>query len=569
MRERTILLGCVISAVAALSACTADIGGGNNNASGSTGNAGGSGPLIDTDGDGIPDTPAGAGTAGVGVDPGDPNAVGPMPLRRLNRREYNNTVRDLLGTAKRPADEFPADLDATYTFPRAGIVATLDAEHLQEAAEELVAEVDVTKLLPCMPAGDEAGCAKQFIEKFGLKAFRRPVLAEESARLSALYDKARGTLMLDFNNAIKVVLEGMLQSPGFLYRWELGPQAPTKQGAFINLTPYELASRISYFVLRSMPDQALLDAAAAGKLASDAEINAQVERLLATTPAKESVTSFFSDWLKMNAAQISVRDKDTQLYPEWTPELQAAMAKESSDFVSGVLFGGDGSFSSLLTSPVTSASGPLAQMYGASGTSLDTTQRGGLLTRAGFLAVTGAANGSHPIKRGIRIYRDVLCKELIPPPGLEIPPAKPPSAGGTTRDRFVEHEKNECAGCHLLFDAFGFAFESYDGIGKYRTMDNNLPVNSTGSIALDGQTVSFNNAMELSAALANSAEVKACFATQWVRYALDRNETPFDAPTVKAAATAFTSGNIPALLKGVAVTRSFRIRTVSAGEVTK
>jgi hypothetical protein len=569
MRERVIQLGCVISTVAALSACTADIGGGNNGNTGAGGpGGGGSGGLIDTNGDGIPDTPAGAGT-GPGISPTDPNAVGPMPLRRLNRREYNNTVRDLLGTALRPADDFPADLDATYTFPRAGIVATLDAEHIQEAAEALVAEADVSKLLPCMPAGDEAGCAKQFIEKFGLKAFRRPLVADEIAGLTALYEKGRGALMLDFNGAIKLVLEGMLQAPGFLYRWELGPTAPTKEGPLVKLTPYEIASRVSYFVLRSTPDQALLDAAAAGTLSSDADISAQVERLLGTTPAHESVSSFFLDWLKMTSAQIAVRDKDTELYPEWSPDLATAMAKETTDFVASILWGGDGSFTSLLTSPASSASGPLAQLYGATGTSLNTAQRSGLLTRAGFLSVTGAANGSHPVKRGIRIYRELLCKELIPPPGLEIPPAEPASAGGTTRDRFKRHEENQCAACHLQFDSLGFAFENYDGIGKYRTMDNNLPVDSTGTLTLDGNPVSFANGMELSNVLAQSAEVKKCFATQWVRYALDRNETEYDTPTVQAAATAFASGNIPALLKGVAVTRSFRYRTVAAGEITK
>lgn len=568
MRERVIQLGCVISTVAALSACTADIGGGQGGGTGAGSPTGGAGGLVDTNGDGIPDTPAGGGS-GPGISPTDPNAVGPMPLRRLNRREYNNTVRDLLGTAQRPADEFPADLDATYTFPRAGIVATLDAEHLQEAAEALVAEADVSKVLPCMPAGDEAACAKQFIEKFGLKAFRRPLLAEEIARLTALYDKGRGALMLDFNGAIKLVLEGMLQAPGFLYRWELGPQAPTKEGPLVKLTPYEVASRISYFVLRSTPDQTLLDAAAAGTLASDAEISAQVERLLGSMPARESVASFFLDWLKMTSEQIAVRDKDVALYTEWKPELATAMAKETTDFVSSILWGGDGSFTSLLTSPATSASGALAQLYGVTGGSLEASQRSGLLTRAGFLTVTGAANGSHPVKRGIRIYRELLCKELIPPPGLEIPPAEPASAGGTTRDRFKRHEENQCAACHLQFDSLGFAFENFDGIGKYRTMDNNLPVDAAGTLTLDGQMVSFNNGMELSAVLAKSEEVKKCFATQWVRYALDRNETEYDAPTVQAAATAFASGNMPALLKGVAVTRSFRYRTVAAGEITK
>jgi len=420
-----------------------------------------------------------------------------------------------------------------------------------------------------MPAGDEAACAQQFIEKFGFKAFRRPLVAEEVARLTALYDKARGALKLDFNGAIKVALEGILQAPGFLYRWELGPQPPTKEGALVKLTPYEIASRISYFVLRSTPDQALLDAAASGALASDTDISAQVERLLGSTPARESVASFFLDWLKMTSAQLSARDKDVSLYPEWQPELQAAMAKETSDFVTSIMWGGDGSFTSLLTSPATTASGPLAQLYGATGNSLEPSQRSGLLTRAGFLTVSGAANGSHPVKRGIRIYRELLCKELIPPPGLEIPPAEPPSAGGTTRDRFKRHEENQCAGCHLQFDALGFAFEHYDGIGKYRTLDNGLPVDSSGSLTLDGQGVSFADAVELSALLAKSEEVKKCFATQWLRYGLDRNETEYDAPTLQAAATSFASGNIPALLKGVAATRSFRYRTVAAGEITK
>jgi hypothetical protein len=574
---RAIKLGCVISALAAVSACQADIAGdgpgGPNGAGGSANPGGGSGPLVDTNGDGIPDSPAGGGSGPVFM-PGDPNAVGPMPLRRLNRREYNNTVRDLFGVADRPADSFPSDADASFPFPRAGMVAITDAEYLQEAAEKIAASSDVTKLLPCQASSGESACAKQFIETFGLKMFRRPLLADEVTRLNALYDKARGELKLDFNEAIKLVLEGMLQSPGFVYRWELGPAQPTKDGALVKLTPYEVASRISYFLLRSTPDQALLDAAKAGALSTDAEIGAHVERLLAATPSHDSIISFFGDWLKTTAPAIAGRNKDLETYPEFQPELQAAMATETDELVGSVLFGGgDATLTSLLTSPATSVNGPLAKLYGVAdgATTLNGAERAGLLTRAAFLTVTAAADGSNPVKRGKRIYEGLMCKVLVPPSNVEIPPAAPPSAGGTTRDRFSKHSENPCAGCHKVLDPLGFGLENYDGIGKFRTMDNGLPVNAASVMNLDGVDVSFNNGVELSAALAKSDEVRACFATHWLRYALDRNETADDSPSIQAAVAAFKAGNyaVPALIKGVAAARSFRFRTLAAGEIAK
>ena len=376
-------------------------------------------------------------------------------------------------------------------------------------------------------------------------------------------------MMLDFNVSIRVLVEAIVQSPGFLYRWELGPVAPTKEGPLVKLTPYEVASRISYFVLRSTPDQALLDAAAAGALSAETDISAQVERLLGSTPARESVSSFFLDWLKMTSAQIGVRDKDTELYPEWKPDLATAMAKETTDFVSSILWGGDGSFTSLLTSPATTASGPLAQLYGAAGTSLNAAQRSGLLTRAGFLTVTGAANGSHPVKRGIRIYRELLCKELIPPPGLEIPPAEPASAGGTTRDRFKRHEENQCAACHLQFDSLGFAFESYDAIGRYRDSDGGKPIDTSGWVSgsqdADGP---FQNARELAERLAGSRQVQDCVATQWFRYAFGRYEGPADTCSLSEVEAAFASsgGDLLELLVSLTQTESFLHRKPLSAE---
>src|SRR5262249_39015350 len=163
-----------------------------------------------------------------------------------------------------------------------------------------------------------------FITSFGLKAYRRPLLDDEITRLTGLYDTARTQLMLDFKGALGVVVEAVLQSPGFLYRWELGPQLATMEGSVAKLSAYEIASRRSYFIWRSMPDQALFDAAAAGQLGTDSEISAQAQRLLGDARARGSIASFFADWLRMSQSAIEGRDKDPGLYPEFQADLKAA-----------------------------------------------------------------------------------------------------------------------------------------------------------------------------------------------------------------------------------------------------
>ena len=566
MNSRMASFGSAVCAVLCLASCTGVIGGGESERPGSPAATGDvPGGHVDSDGDGIPDGED--PSPGPTIDPADPNAAGPMPLRRLNRREYNNTVRDLLGVTSRPADAFSRDNDGDMGFPRAGIVSILDAELLQQAAEQIVAGIDTSALAPCDPASGETACAQAFIQSFGLKAYRRPLRADEIEHLTALYDQARGALMLDFRGALGVLVEAMLQSPAFLYRWELGPTLSTMEGAVAKLSPYEMASRLSYFIWRSMPDQSLFDAAAAAGLGTDVEVTAQAERLFGDERAREAVASFFGDWLRMSREAIDERDKDPESYPEFQDDLKAAMAAETDEFVTSIVFDGDGTFQSLLTSTSSSASGPLATLYG--GGALNGAQRSGLLTRAAFLTVTGTANGSNPAKRGKRVFQGMLCQELSPPPGVVIPPADPPEAGGTTRERFERHEENACASCHFVLDPLGFAFEHYDGIGKWRDTDNGGVVDASGTMPLDGADVAFDGAVELSAALASSSEARACFARQWMRYALDRLETPYDAGSIDGAVQAFAAAgySIPALIVGITNTRSFRYRMPAEGEI--
>jgi hypothetical protein len=500
-----------------------------------------------------------------------------MPLRRLTNREYNNTVRDLLGDNTRPADQFPTDRDGAFEFRRAGSVAVQDATLLRASAESLAAAAlpKVSAMLPCDAAKGDETCARQFITKFGLRVFRRPVSSGETDRLAGLYNAGRNTLKLGFVDAIGLVIEGMLQAPQFLDHWEASPDdAPIVEGAVVRLGGFQIASRLSYFIWGSMPDDALLASAAAGELDTASGVKAAASRMLSDPKSKETVSSFFADWLELDG--LKDRMKNATAYPGYNDALQTAMLGETRTFVENVSFGGDGSLATLLGGPFSYVNQSLGAVYGAEvqgadlkRTDLDASQRAGFLTQASFLALNGASDGSNPVRRGKAVYTKLLCHDLPPPPA-NVPAPKPASAGGTTRQRFVEHDTNPCAtACHSAMDPIGYAFENYDGIGQFRTTDNGQPVDASGSVSTDGATHTFKNAIELIGVLAKSSEVRQCFSSQWARFALVRPDTDADQASLQTVASTFGSqtSTIQDLLAAIATMRTFRYRSPSDGEV--
>ena len=532
-----------------------------------------------------PDDPGTVGAPGtsVGTSPpgtvADPDAAGPMPLRRLTIREYDNTVHDLLGDGSAPALGFPSDRDEGFGFRRAGGVAEQDARLLRTAAESLGAAAarNVAALVPCQPAANlaaEATCAQRFITEFGLRAFRRPLRAAEIDHLTALYTSARNDQKLAFPEAIGLLVEGLLQSPAFLYHWEASAAAPVREAGVVRLDGYQLASRLSYFLWGSMPDATLFAAAAADQLGTAAAVDAQARRMLDDPRAGETVAAFFSDWLTLD--RLADASKDRQAYPAWNDALVAAMNAEAGAFVKNVAYQGDGRFATLLGGAFSFVNPALGAIYGLPARTgadlrrvdLDPAQRAGFLTQAGFLALTGAADGSHPVRRGKAVYEKLLCGTLPPPPA-NVPPPKPASAGGTTRERFEEHDRNDCArACHGVMDPLGFAFENYDGIGEYRTMDNGKPVDAHGEVTLDGASHGFRNAVELAHALGASDTARRCFAAEALRFALVRLETPADQASLEAAWAGFgPDAGVRDLLRALATMRSFRYRSPSPGEV--
>lgn len=490
----------------------------------------------------------------------------PSPLRRLTRLEYNNTVRDLLKVDIAPADDFPPDEVAGGFSNNANVqsISPLLAEKYMEAAEALAAEVmkRPAAVLPCDPmATGEQACARQFIASFGRRVARRPLSDAESERWFRAYTAGREGA--SFENGVELVVRLALQSPAFLYRLEFGvPAAPDEP--LVRLTQHELATRLSYFLLSSMPDEKLLAAADAGELSTLEQVASQARALLAEPRARTAVAEFYRQWLGLGA--LEGLGKDRSLYPEFDESLRGAMRAETAAFVEHVLWTGDRKLGTLLTAPIGFVSGPLAALYGVDGAadaslqrvSLDPQQRAGVLTQAAVLAVHALPNQSSPVARGKFVRERLLCQEppSVPPELNVTPPEVDPAS--STRERFAEHTANAaCASCHELMDPIGFGFEHYDAVGRFRDSDGGRAVDSRGFIVhsddLDGP---FANARELAEKLAGSRQVSDCVAGQWFRYAFGRFEAGADACSLQQIRQAFSASGGDLLELLVALTQS-------------
>ena len=503
---------------------------------------------------------------------------GPSPIRRLTRADYDNTVRDLLGDTTRPATAFPLE-EEQYGFTNNAYVLTVSlllAEQYEQAAEDLstAAVQDLATLLPCDPAMvGEDECAKSFIAAFGKRAYRRPLADEEAARTFAFYASMKAPY--GFVTAIRLVIKGLLQSPDFLYRVELGMPSPDEAGA-VALSQHEIASRLSYLLWNSMPDDELFALADAGQLSTAAEIAAQARRMLEDDKARPALTNFHRQWLQLG--QVDSLEKDPTLYPSFNPAVRSLMRSETERFLEGVVLEGDALLETLLRADYSYMNKELADFYGIEGptgvelekVSLDPTKFSGLLTQASVLAVHAKSNQSSPVKRGYFVRQRLYCQTPPPPPNDvdNTPPEVDPEA--TTREKFAQHTSDPtCAGCHVLMDPIGFGFERYDGVGLWRETDHGLPIDDSGEILLTkADNGVFHGVVELGERLAGSAEVRACLVTQWFRFAHGRAETKDDRCTMDSLGESFeaSGGDIRELLVALTQTDAFLYRSAIGGE---
>jgi hypothetical protein len=519
-------------------------------------------------------TPAPNNGAPSGQQPGAPSAcsatpsVGVSPLRRLTRSQYNHTVRDLLGLSGDHAASLGLDEKVGLFYSNVNNPVTeLLVEQYMTAAESLAGQAvsrNLAGLVPCDGAVDPAGCAAKFVEGFGLRAFRRPLLTEEKTALLTLFEAGRKDE--GFEAGVRRVVQAMLQSPQFLYHIELGT-APTGAADVVALDHYKLGSRLSYFLWDSMPDGELLRAAGAGELSTHAALRKQAERLLSDPRASETIVSFHEQWLGTDG--LAALEKDAKAYPSYTPALRDSMAYEIGRFADYVIREGDGKLESLFTSPVAFVDASLAKLYGITlpaghdpekPLATDPSKRAGLLTQAGFLAAHAHADQSSPIRRGKIVRENLFCQPLAPPPpDADITPPEP-DPNASTRVRFEMHRSDpRCGGCHALIDPLGFGFENYDGVGAFRDREAGAPIDARGEIVGTDVDGPFNGVGELSKKLASSAGVRRCVAQTWFNYALGRTQGDADKCSMEVMAGAFAkSSNVRDLILTLVTTDAFR-----------
>ncbi len=493
------------------------------------------------------------------------------PIRRLTPSQLQNTLVDLFPGASVGAVTLGPDaLVHGFDNNAEGQSATaLQVSQIHDSAfaATTAAMADTAGWLPCDVA--DTTCVRAFLDPFGERVFRRPLTADESALYGGFYDEM---LALDGDPvvALHLVVQAFLESPSFLYLVEFGAADVTPTGERLSLTDHELASRLSYFLWNSMPDDALLAAAAAGELATPSGIEAQAWRMLEDPRAEQAVTNFHRLWLELD--EVQEIDPDLATYPLWDPSYAVQLRLEIDDLVTYSAFGPDPTLATLLLSSRTTVDdNGLAQLYGfvpdGSGVSeLPAAERAGFLTRMGWLGAKAHAVYGSPIQRGVFVLERLMC---IPPPA---PPASVDTNLDdedqgpivTNRDRYAQHSSDPaCFGCHESIDGIGFGFENYDAIGHFRTIDNGESVDATGAFA-DGDLsgTPYEGALEMSQLLAGSETVHRCAVTQWYRYALGRTEQLGDQPTLDQLTDAYwgTGGELPQLLVDLVLTDSFRTR---------
>lgn len=487
---------------------------------------------------------------------GAPTSVGVTPMRRLTRTEYNNTVRDLLGDTSAPASVFSPD-EVVGGFA-ANSVASLSKGQLDAyvAAAEALASTAVQanwgSLVACDPA-DQA-CLHGFVETFGRRAFRRPLSATEltgyTGLLDETFDAADGAV------AVEVVLQAMLLSPSFLYRVEGENSAGN---GLVAVTGYELASRLSYFLWASMPDDELLDLADAGMLDDDATLEEQARRMLEDPRSRDALESFHLQWLSID--DLEDRVKDPMLFPEWDAELAKSMTRETLAFTEAVVRDGDGRLETLLTASWSMIDADLAELYGVEAdgtgferTELDPSERSGILTHASVLSGSAHAAENSWVHRGLFVREKLLCDELPPPPaGVDTNNTNDPG----------RLDAPECAGCHVLLDPLGQGFDAYSPVGAFRLADESgESVDGAGSMTDMPEIGDFVGPVELGDGLATNRRVRDCVATQWFRYATRRHESDADACALEDLQAHFdaSDGDIRELVVSLVTSPSFRFR---------
>jgi len=454
-------------------------------------------------------------------------------LRRLTHSQFDNTVRDLLGDATLPSKQFPPEdfIEGFKTQYDGQSISPLLTEAYGAAAEKLAANARIKDPGP------------RFVKEFGKRAFRRPLTAEEDKRYSALYAKG----------GIKLAIEGMLQSPAFLFRLESTPRPVDR--------PYARASRLSYLLWDTMPDAALMAAAEKGELNTPEGFERSARRLLADPKARAAVDEFIAQWLRFDRVISMVKER--RAYPNFTRELALAMTEETRRLAADLIWN-NGNFMDFYRAAYTFLNADLAALYNlpppadefAKVSYPSGSERAGVLGHAAFLALTAKPADTSITARGLFVRESFLCQKVPqPPPGvngnLPIQSEEKPRTGKQLLELHLSNPA--CATCHTLVDPIGYGLEKFDGVGARRdTVRVEIPAfnrrqaNRSVTLPLDNngwvtgiKDSKFSTPKELGAILADSPQCQECVVKQFFRYAMGRHESVADRAVIARVAADF------------------------------
>lgn len=504
-----------------------------------------------------------------------PFAPAAAVLASLTTAQYRNATSDLLGSGL-PEVALEPDTNP-YLFTAIGAARSTAAERTVrawEAAAHRLTEATFAvperrvALVGCSPTAPDAACVRAYFERFLRRAWRRPATAAEVERFVAI---SRRLGARDVWAGLRYATAAALQSPSFLYRVELGAPVSDDSGRR-RYSGYEMASRLAFTLWNSVPDDALLDAAARGALDRDDTLRTEARRLLRNPRARNAVRAFFVQYLGLRGLDGLARDP--VLYPDVTPALTASMREEVERLVEDVVFTHDGDFRAVFSGDSTFLDARLASLYGltlppdAQGFRRvelpPGSGRGSLLTTAAILAVTAHPNATSPTARGRYVRERLLC-ERVPDPPMNVPlnlDAGDSGAMPTLRERLERHRRDPaCASCHARTDPVGLGFEDFDAVGRRRTVEAGRPVDASG--VLDG--VSFVGARALGDILARDPRVASCVVRQVYRFATARLETDGEARVLADLEERFAQRNYRFLELLVEVVASEGFRTVAEG----
>ncbi|QQR90330.1 MAG: DUF1592 domain-containing protein [Myxococcales bacterium] len=496
---------------------------------------------------------------------------------RLSRTEYYQSIAALLGEAVVDKNDptlpelSPDSMVNGFKNQASALISSrLYTRQMFDAAGYFAekSRAVLGDLLPCN-ASEGDSCAESFIKDFGLRAFRRPLSDEEIQEYMALFQSGSDPA---FEDGIVLAIQAFLSSPNFLFRPEIG-QNKDSQVAVLN--DFEIATLLSYMLTESPPDAELLKAASEGTLQNPDTREAQLRRLF--SESSETVSNFVTEWLLIS--DLSGLQKSSAVYPDFDASMAEAMLQETRTFAAEVLVSQQGGFRDLMTANYSWIGAELASFYGVPHpgegvvrVDLDPAQRAGILTQGSVLAKHARAEAGSPVKRGVFLWRAVLCQDLPdPPPGVPIVPAEPVTEG-TTREHFAAHSADPaCAGCHTIIDPIGFGLENYDGIGRYREEENGVPVDASGYVPEASASASpndstanpaadsgnFTGGVELSQVVVNDARAQNCFLRRLIQRSLGADlGSPDDTEIGQNVKAQFVQSETSVLESWVAMVRS-------------